>query len=52
MRSHWEFREGTGLLWLGKLKPVVDGVMPLCEEKAVYGILERGEPFGEIVLTL
>jgi NADPH:quinone reductase-like Zn-dependent oxidoreductase len=51
MGSHQDFRDVTNLFWAGKLKPVVDRVMPLSEGKAAFGVLERGEQFGKIVLT-
>jgi len=50
MGSHQDFREVIGLLWQGRLRPVVDRVMPLSEGKDAYGMLERGEQFGKIVL--
>ncbi|MBW1772268.1 MAG: zinc-binding dehydrogenase [Deltaproteobacteria bacterium] len=51
MGSHQDFRVVTGLLWEGKLRPVIDRVMPLSAGKEAYGILERGEQFGKIVLV-
>jgi NADPH:quinone reductase-like Zn-dependent oxidoreductase len=51
MGTHQDFRELTTLLWSGKLRPVIDRVMPLSRGKEAYGILERGEQFGKIVLT-
>jgi len=51
MGSHQDFRDLTALLWAGKLKPVIDRVMPLSEGKEAYALLERGEQFGKIVLT-
>jgi NADPH:quinone reductase-like Zn-dependent oxidoreductase len=51
MGSHQDFKDVTGLLWSGKLKPVIDRVMPLSEGREAYGIMERGEQFGKIVLT-
>ena len=51
MGNHQDFRNVTSLLWAGKLKPVVDRVMPLSEGKAAFGVLERGEQVGKIVLT-
>ena len=50
MGSHQDFREVVGLHWNGILKPVVDRVMPLSAGKEAYGMLERGEQFGKIVL--
>ena len=51
MGSHHDFRVVTDLLWQGKIKPVIDRVMPLSEGKAAYGLMERGEFFGKIVLV-
>ena len=50
MGSHQDFRDVTSLLWAGKLKPVIDRVMPLSEGIEAYRIMERGEQFGKIVL--
>ena len=50
MGSHQDFREVTGLLWAGKLKPVIDRVMPLEEGVEAYRRMEAGEQFGKIVL--
>ena len=52
MGSHQDFREVMDLLGAGKLKPVVDRVLPLSEGKAAFAALERGEQFGKIVLAL
>jgi len=51
MGSHEDFNDVTTLLWSGKLRPVIDRVMPLGHGKEAYAILERGEQFGKIVLT-
>lgn len=51
MGTHQDFRDVTALLWAGKLKPVIDRVMPLSQGKAAYAVMERGEQFGKIVLT-
>ena len=51
MGTHQDFRDVTALLWEGKLKTVVDRVMPLSEGREAYAVLERGEQFGKIVLT-
>jgi NADPH:quinone reductase-like Zn-dependent oxidoreductase len=39
------------MLWSGKLKPVIDRVMPLSEGRAAYAKMEKGELLGKIVLT-
>ena len=51
MGSHQDFREVTALLWGGKLRPVIDRVMPLAEGVEAYRRMEKGEQFGKIVLT-
>lgn len=51
MGSHQDFRDMMSLIWAGKLKPVVDLVMPLAEGKRAFEIMERGEQFGKIVLV-
>jgi NADPH:quinone reductase-like Zn-dependent oxidoreductase len=51
MGSHQDFHEVVKLLWDGKLRPVIDRVMPLAEGIEAYRIMERGEQFGKIVLV-
>ncbi len=51
MGSHQDFQEVIKLIWSGKLKPIIDRVMPLSRGKEAYGIMERGEMFGKLVLT-
>jgi NADPH:quinone reductase-like Zn-dependent oxidoreductase len=51
MGSHQDFREINTLLWSGKLKPVIDRIMPLTEGREAFAMMERGEQFGKIVLT-
>ena len=51
MGTHQDFRDVTSLLWCGKLRPIIDRVMPLSQGKEAYAVLERGEQFGKIVLT-
>jgi NADPH:quinone reductase-like Zn-dependent oxidoreductase len=51
MGSREDFRTITSLLWEGRLRPVVDRVMPLNRGKEAYQIMEKGEHFGKIVLT-
>jgi len=50
MGSHQDFRDVTRLLWAGKLKPVIDRIMPLSEGIDAYRMIENGEQFGKIVL--
>ena len=51
MGSHQDFRDVVGMLWAGKLRPVIDRVMPLSEGRQAYEMMERGELLGKIVLT-
>jgi NADPH:quinone reductase-like Zn-dependent oxidoreductase len=51
MGSHQDFRDIVELVCSGRLKPVIDRILPLSEGKAAYGLMERGEMFGKIVLT-
>ena len=50
MGSRQDFREVMGLIWAGRLKPVIDRVMPLAEGRRAHELLERGEQFGKLVL--
>jgi NADPH:quinone reductase-like Zn-dependent oxidoreductase len=51
MGTHQDFRDVMDLVWAGKLRPVVNEVIPLSEGKAAFERMERGEHFGKIVLT-
>ncbi len=51
MGTHQDFRDVTALLWEGKLRTVVDRVMPLSKGREAYALLGRGEQFGKIILT-
>lgn len=51
MGTHQDFLEVTALLWKGRLKTVMDSVIPLSEGREAYALLERGKQFGKIVLT-
>ena len=51
MGSHQDFQEVIKLIWSGKLKPIIDRVMPLSQGKVAYGIMERGEMYGKLVLV-
>ncbi len=52
MASQREFEEVLKLVFMGRLKPVVDRVFPLAEAAKAHEYLERGEQFGKVVLTL
>jgi NADPH:quinone reductase-like Zn-dependent oxidoreductase len=51
MGSHQDFLDVLNLLWAGKLRPVIDRVMPLREGRKAYQLMEEGRQFGKIVLT-
>ncbi|MGD8365656.1 MAG: zinc-binding dehydrogenase [Desulfobacterales bacterium] len=51
MGSHQDFRDIVELVCTGRLKPIIDRILPLSEGKSAYGLMERGEIFGKIVLT-
>lgn len=50
MGSRSELREVLNLVWKGKLKPVVDRILPLSEAQKAHSILEEGKQFGKIIL--
>jgi NADPH:quinone reductase-like Zn-dependent oxidoreductase len=50
MASYAEFAEVMGLVFSGRLRPVVDRVLPLSEGRQAQQILEEGRQFGKIVL--
>ena len=51
MGPHRDFREVTALLWTGRLRPVIDRVMPLSAGREAYALIESGDHFGKIVLV-
>lgn len=52
MASKREFETVMGLVFEGKLAPVIDVVWPLERAREAHERLERGEQFGKIVLTV
>ncbi len=52
MGSHQDFRKVMELLWAGRLKPVIDRMMPLSEGRAAHELLATGQQFGKIVLEV
>jgi NADPH:quinone reductase-like Zn-dependent oxidoreductase len=52
MASRAELRDVLKLVWQGKLKPIVDRILPLEQAKVAHEILERGEQFGKVVLRV
>jgi NADPH:quinone reductase-like Zn-dependent oxidoreductase len=51
MGSPQEFRDITRLLWSGRIKTLIDEVIPLSEGKRGFEILQQGKMFGKIVLA-
>jgi D-arabinose 1-dehydrogenase-like Zn-dependent alcohol dehydrogenase len=51
MGSRQDFKTITALLWEGKIRPVIDSVMPLGEGKQAYRRMEEGRQSGKIVLV-
>lgn len=52
MASKREFETVMGLIFEGKLHPVIDVIWPLERARDAHERLERGDQFGKIVLTL
>ncbi len=52
MSSQREFEDVMKLVFMGRLKPVVDRVLPLEEARKAHEVLERGEQFGKVVLRV
>jgi NADPH:quinone reductase-like Zn-dependent oxidoreductase len=50
MANFAEFAEVMSLVFSGRLRPIVDRVLPLSEGREAQRILEAGEQFGKIVL--
>jgi len=51
MGNHRDFLDVLALLWKGRLRPVVDRVMPLSRGREAFQWIERGDSFGKIVLV-
>lgn len=52
MGTRADFAQVMGLVFAGKLKPVLDRVYPLFEARAAQERLEKGEQMGKIVLKI
>ena len=50
MGRRQDFNTITALLWDGKIRPVIDSVMPLSEGQEAYRRMEEGRQSGKIVL--
>jgi NADPH:quinone reductase-like Zn-dependent oxidoreductase len=51
MAPRADFEAVMALIFAGKLKAVIDRVMPLADAAEAETILEKGENFGKMVLT-
>ncbi|MHC4278041.1 MAG: zinc-binding dehydrogenase [Planctomycetota bacterium] len=51
MGNHDDYCQAMALVFEGKVKPVIDRVLPLEQGVEAVKIMERGEKFGKIVLT-
>jgi NADPH:quinone reductase-like Zn-dependent oxidoreductase len=51
MGTHQDFYDITRMLWSGKIKTVIDSVMPLSEGVEAFKMMERSGQFGKIVLA-
>jgi NADPH:quinone reductase-like Zn-dependent oxidoreductase len=52
MGSKGDLHEALSLVESGKIRPVVDRVMPLWEARQAHALLEGRQVFGKLVLTL
>lgn len=52
MSNRGEFQDVMNLVWQGRLRPVVDRVLPLEETAAGHRLLEAGGQFGKIVIRV
>lgn len=52
MSTRADFAAVMGLVFAGKLRPVIDATFPLSGIRAAHELMERGEVFGKIVLSV
>ncbi len=52
MSTRAEFATVLGLIFAGRLRPVLDSTFPLAAIQAAHARLEQGAVLGKIVLTL
>jgi NADPH:quinone reductase-like Zn-dependent oxidoreductase len=52
MSTRAEFATVMGLVFAGRLKPVIDTVLPLAEVRAAHEKLDQGHVLGKIVLSM
>lgn len=51
MGTHQDFRDVTRMLWSGKIKTIIDTIMPLSDGRKGFEMMERSDQFGKIVLV-
>ena len=51
MGTPMDFRDITRMLWTGRIRTVIDEVMPLSEGRRGFEMMEKGELFGKVVLV-
>jgi NADPH:quinone reductase-like Zn-dependent oxidoreductase len=52
MANQREFEEVMKLVFMGRLRPVVDRVFPLTQARQAHEYLAKGEQFGKVVLAI
>jgi NADPH:quinone reductase-like Zn-dependent oxidoreductase len=52
MGNRREFRDVMGQLFAGRLQAIVDRTFPLAETAAALAVLQKGEQFGKLVVTI
>jgi len=52
MANRKEFRDVMGRLFAGRLRGLVDRTFPLTETPTALGLLQKGEQFGKLVVTV
>ena len=52
MGTQTDFRRVMRLVFEGKVKPVIGAILPLDQASAAHEMLEKGDVFGKIVLTI
>jgi NADPH:quinone reductase-like Zn-dependent oxidoreductase len=52
MASRKEFRDVMGQLFAGRLRAVIDRTFPLAETASALAVLQKGEQFGKLVVTI
>ena len=52
MANRKEFRDVMGQLFAGRLRAVIDRTFPLAETASALAVLQKGEQFGKLVVTI